>query len=213
MNPNPNLIIFGPPGAGKDTQVEVLLKKLDIVPIETGAIIRDMVKSDSKIAEEIKNTIARGDLVNDSLMEAIIKDKLDEVPTERGTIFDGFPRTIKQAETLHVLLSFVGRKIDKVLFLDVPEEVLIERLTQRKICGSCGKTAFPHEERCSQCGGELVKRIDDNIESIKARIVNYRAKTAPIIAFYEKRGLIFKINGNQKPQDVTSELLTGLGID
>ena len=213
MKRNPNLVIFGPPGAGKDTQVEMLLNHLDIEPIETGAIVRDMIKATTPIALEIKETIARGDLVNDSIMEAIIKEKLESISSHKGLIMDGFPRTIKQAETLHILLSFTGRKVDTVIFLNVPEEVLIDRLSSRKICKACGATAFPYEEICAKCGGELVRRIDDNPESIKERIVNYHQKTEPIIQFYRKRGLLTEINGHQKPEDVSIEILERLGVD
>lgn len=208
-----NLVIFGPPGAGKDTQIETLLKYLKIKPIETGAAIRDMIKTDTPVARDIKETMARGDLVNDSMMEALIKDSLRQVNANMGLVMDGYPRTIKQAETLNLLLKFIGRQIDRVIFLDVPEEELVRRLSQRKICQKCGATAFPQEEVCSKCGGELVKRLDDNLDSIKMRIHNYHTKTEPIIHFYEKRGLLLTVNGNQAPENVSAEMLKGLGFD
>jgi adenylate kinase len=213
MKKNLNLIIFGPPGAGKDTQVESLLKYLPLETIETGAIIRDLIKSKSKMAREIKQIVERGDLVNDSMMESIIRDRLEKVDSGNGLVLDGFPRTVKQAETLALIFSFVGRAVDKVIFLDVPDEVLIERLSQRKICKLCGATAFPHEEKCSKCNGNLVKRIDDNLDSINVRLQNYHLKTKPIIDFYTKRGIILRINGDQSPDLVSKEMLEGLGVD
>jgi len=213
MKKNLSLIIFGPPGAGKDTQVESLLKYLSLEAIETGAIIRELIKSRSKIAKEIKEIVERGDLVNDSMMETIIRERLDKVGNDSGLVLDGFPRTVKQAETLALIFSFVGRSVDKVIFLDVPDSVLIERLSQRKICKLCGATAFPYEENCSKCNGILVKRIDDNSDSIRIRLQNYHQKTKPIIDFYTKRGLLLRVNGNQLPDKVTKEMLEGLGVD
>lgn len=213
MKHNPNMVIFGPPGAGKDTQLDVLMQHLDIEPIITGEIIREMIKSDTPIAKSVKETIARGDLVNDAMMEIIIKDRLSSVEKSSGIIVDGYPRTIKQAETLNILLAFIGRKLNKVLFLDVPEDVLINRLTQRKICVECGSTAFPSDEKCTKCGGLLEKRIDDNLDSVKARISNYKRKTEPITNFYEKRGLLLRVNGDQSRRKVSEDILEGLHID
>jgi adenylate kinase len=214
MKKNLNLIIFGPPGAGKDTQVESLLKYLPLETIETGAIIRDLIsKSRSKMAKEIKEIVERGDLVNDSMMESIIKERLEKVGKENGLVLDGFPRTVKQAESLAIIFSLVGRNIDKVIFLDVPDEILIQRLSQRKICKACGATAFPYEDKCSKCNGVLIKRIDDNLDSINVRLQNYHLKTKPIIDFYTKRGIILTVNGDQDPALVSKEMLEGLGVD
>lgn len=203
-----NLIILGPPGSGKDTQVQAILKEIDAEFISTGDIARKLASLDSSLGKKVKEKMEKGELLDDKLILEELSKKLEKINKEKGIIFDGYPRNISQAEELRKALFRLGRSIDKVIFLDVPEKELIRRLSTRFICKKCGRSILAGGKKCPFCGGKLVKRIDDISNSrILNRIQVYYEKTELLIEYYEKEGLLVAINGNQSPEDVTKDIL------
>lgn len=207
------LILLGPPGAGKGTQASILSEKLDIITISTGAILRAAVKENTPLGQEAKTYLDDGQLVPDRLVIEIIKERLKSDDCKNGFILDGFPRTVKQAEELD---RFV--EIDKVLTLDVSDEVIIERLTGRRECSKC---AAPYhisfnppetEGKCDKCGGDLICRADDNKETIEKRLAVYHEQTEPIKAYYMQQGKVVIAHGKEKLEDTVKEVLTVLDI-
>ena len=197
-----NLILLGPPGAGKGTQAKRLQDRYGIVQISTGDMLRAEVAAGSEVGLQAKAVMEAGELVSDEIVSGIIGEALDKLPAETGVIFDGYPRTAAQAESLDVILSGRGRKLDRVIELGVDEDALVERITGRFTCAKCGagyhdtfkqpKTAGT----CDQCGStEFKRRPDDNEETVRTRMAEYRAKTAPILPIYEARGLLQRVDG------------------
>lgn len=197
-----NIILLGPPGAGKGTQASRLMAERGMVQISTGDMLRAAVKSGSEIGKLADEIMKAGKLFPDDLMSQLLGERLDEPDTARGVIFDGYPRTEAQAEALDRLLAERGRTLDHVIELEVDENALVERITGRYTCARCGegyhdRFKLPKAEGiCDVCGStEFKRRADDNEATVRTRMAEYRAKTAPILPIYEARGLVRRIDG------------------
>lgn len=210
-----NLILVGPPGAGKGTQGEILSEKLNIDTISTGAMLRAAIKNDTEVGKLAKQYINEGKLVPDDVIIKVVKERLSEPDCEGGFILDGFPRTTAQAQAL----KESGIRIDKVLSIEVPDDVIIERLSSRRECSKC---AAPYhivfhkplkEGVCDKCGGALIQRADDNPETIKNRLKVYHEQTEPIKDFYEGEGLLVRAVGQSSIEDTTKEVFKALGLE
>ena len=212
-----NIVLMGPPGAGKGTQADVMARNLFVLHISTGDIFRANIKAGTELGQLANQYISKGDLVPDEVTLAMIKDRLAEDDCAKGFILDGLPRTIGQADALEAILAEQGKQLDKVVNIDVPEELLIARLCGRRVCRNCSQTYHlennpPTEAgRCDECGGELYQRADDSEETIKNRLEVYRAQSEPLIAYYEQKGLLLSINGNQTINNVLMDIGKGLG--
>lgn len=197
-----NIILLGPPGAGKGTQASRLQEERGMVQLSTGDMLRAAVKGGTPVGLKAKAVMEAGELVSDEIVSGIIGEALDKLPAETGVIFDGYPRTAAQAESLDDILTARGRKLDHVIELGVDEDALVERITGRFTCGKCGAgyhDTFKQPKvagTCDQCGStEFKRRPDDNEETVRTRMAEYRAKTAPILPIYEARGLLQRVDG------------------
>jgi len=214
-----NIILLGPPGAGKGTQASRLEKERGMVQLSTGDMLRAAVAAGSEIGLEAKAVMDAGELVSDEIVTGILSARLDEPDTALGFILDGYPRTVAQAESLERLLAEKGRALDHVIELAVDEEALVDRITGRFSCGKCG--AGYHERYklprvptlCDVCGAEeqFKRRPDDNAQTVRNRLAEYRAKTAPILPFYEAKGIVTRIDGMAPIGEVSAAIETILG--
>ncbi len=214
-----NIVLMGPPGAGKGTQAEVMARNLFVPHISTGDIFRANIKAGTELGQLANQYISKGDLVPDEVTMAMIRDRLAEDDCAEGFILDGLPRTIGQADALEGVLADQGKSLDKVVNIDVPIEKLIARLSGRRVCRNCSQTYHllnnpPMEEGiCDECGGELYQRADDSEETIKNRLDVYVAQSSPLIEYYEAKGLLLSIDGDQSINDVLTDIGRGLGKD
>lgn len=212
-----NIILLGPPGAGKGTQAQRLVEKHGMRQLSTGDMLRAAVKAGTPTGLEAKAVMDRGELVSDAIVSALIGDELDAMGAGVGAIFDGYPRTAAQAGSLDEILSARGRKLDHVVELEVNEDALVERITGRFTCATCGKGYHDKFEQpkvpgvCDKCGGtEFKRRPDDNAETVRTRMAEYRAKTAPILPIYEERGIVTKVDGMAEMDEVTAAIEAAL---
>jgi adenylate kinase len=211
------LILLGPPGAGKGTQAESLSDTLGIPHISTGDMFREAVAAGTPLGMEAKSYMDAGKLVPDEVTIGIVRERLNRPDARSGFVLDGFPRTVPQAEALDRILDDLSEKIDAVVCIDVPEEKLVRRLSQRRVCRDCG-TIYHLESkppgpdgRCTACGGELYQRDDDTEETVRRRLEVYRLQTEPLIRYYERRGLLRTVSGDQDIDSVNRDTLTELG--
>jgi adenylate kinase len=207
-----NIILLGPPGAGKGTQAQRLEQTRGMVQMSTGDMLRAAVKAGTPVGLKAKAVMEAGELVSDAIVSALIGERLDET-RDKGAIFDGFPRTGHQAEALEILLGERGRKLDHVIELEVDEDALVERITGRFSCANCGagyhdKFKLPKVEgTCDVCGAhEFKRRPDDNEQTVRTRMAEYRAKTAPILPYYEERGLVSRVDGMAAVDEVARQI-------
>jgi adenylate kinase len=214
-----NLVLMGLPGAGKGTQAEKIVEKYGVPHISTGDMFRAAIKDGTELGNKAKSYMDKGELVPDEVTVGIVKERLSKDDCEKGFLLDGFPRTVAQAESLDQILNSLGRPLDYVLSIEVEKDHLMERLTGRRICKKCGATYHvvfnpPKEANvCDKCGGELYQRDDDNEQTVGNRLEVNIKQTEPLLKFYEEKGILRKINGDQDITKVFSdidELLGGL---
>jgi adenylate kinases len=213
-----NIILLGPPGAGKGTQAQRLVARRAMVQLSTGDMLRAAVKAGTPVGLKAKAVMDAGELVSDEIVSGIIGEALDQLPPETGVIFDGYPRTAAQAESLDALLAERGRHLDHVVELEVDEDALVDRITGRFTCAGCGEGYHDRYKQpsvegvCDRCGGtEFKRRPDDNEETVRTRMAEYRAKTAPILPIYEARGIVSRVDGMADIDDVSEAIESVLG--
>ncbi|MFZ5792170.1 MAG: adenylate kinase [Pseudomonadota bacterium] len=210
-----NLILLGPPGAGKGTQAKRLEAARGLVQLSTGDMLRAAVASGSALGQQAKKVMEAGQLMPDEIIIAMIAERIAEPDARKGFVLDGFPRTEAQAEALDKMLAGRGTRLDAVIELTVDEAVLIERISGRFSCAKCGAGYHDKYQRpkvegvCDRCGStEFVRRKDDNPETLKARLEAYRAQTAPIVPYYRRKGLLKQVDGMASPDEVTRQIET-----
>ncbi len=208
------IIMLGAPGAGKDTQAQMIADKYDIPHISTGDIFRENVKKGTALGMEAKKYMDQGLLVPDELTVKILLDRVAQADCKNGYVLDGFPRTIPQAEVLDKAIKELGEKIDYAINVDVPDENIIRRMSGRRACLACGATYHiehipPKQEGiCDKCGKELVQRDDDKEETVKNRLDVYHKQTQPLIDFYTKQGVLRTVDGTMDMKDVFTAITT-----
>ena len=207
-----NLVLLGPPGAGKGTQAERLGEELKLPHVASGDLFRENLKNKTELGLMANRYMAKGELIPDDVTIAMIRDRLKRPDYENGVILDGFPRTLAQAEGLKAIITDMGRKLDGVLYIAVPDEELVDRLSGRRICRRC-QTPYhvqfnPPQEQgvCGTCGGELYQRDDDKPETVRARLKVYHQQTSPLIDFYRQYGLLTEVDGSGDIENVSSAL-------
>lgn len=206
------LILIGPPASGKGTQAAVLKEKLGIAHISTGDMLRAALKKGTELGLKAKEYMESGGLVPDDLVIAMVQERLQEPDAKDGFLLDGFPRTRPQAEALDTALQQSGVDIDAVVFIDVPDETVLERMTGRRTDPETGTIYhMTFNPPPPEVADRVVQRQDDNPDSVKVRLEKYHAETAPIVPFYQAKGLIKEISGLQKPDEVTAAILAALG--
>jgi adenylate kinase len=210
------IILLGPPGAGKGTQAEFIAKKFSIPHISTGDIFRAAVKDGTEMGLKAKEYMDKGALVPDDVVVGIVQARLLAPDCAKGFLLDGFPRTVVQAEALKSSLAMAGKYIDAAVLIDVPKEDLVERLTGRRLCRSCGSIyhvgANPSKVAgiCDKCGGETYQRDDDTVETVGRRLDVYANETAPLIDYFQGENTLIKINGLQSMEKVTIDIVDAL---
>ncbi len=204
-----NLIILGPPGAGKGTQADLLTQRYKIPHISTGDMFREILKNNqSQLSQEIKVYVQKGELVPDNLVLEMVRTRLQEDDVKNGFILDGFPRTKAQAEGLDEILTSLNKQLDLAIYLKTSYETILDRLTGRRVCLHCGanyhvKYSPPKQEGiCDRCGGELYQREDDKEETIRKRLEIYESQTKEIIDYYRDKGILFTVSGDLPAKDV-----------
>jgi adenylate kinase len=208
------IVLLGPPGAGKGTQADKLATRLGIPKIATGDVLRAALRAGTKRGLEAKAYMDRGDLVPDSVILGILQDVMTSPETKKGAILDGAVRTVPQAEGLGVMLSEIGKKVDKVLLFDVDDDELVRRLSTRTVCEGCQTPYMGRDpgSRCEKCGGKLVRRKDDEPEAIRNRLEVYRKQTAPVIDWYRDNEMkVLKIKADGPVDEVTARAAKALG--
>lgn len=211
-----HILLMGPPGAGKGTQAAKLVEQFSIPHISTGDMFRAAVKAGTPLGQQAKQCMDAGQLVPDSVTIGIVKERLAEPDCKEGFILDGFPRTTEQAEALDRTLQELGIKLDRVINIIVPDDVLVRRLTGRRICRSCGATYHlefnPSKQGaiCDKCSGEIYQRDDDREETVTKRLAVYQAQTKPLIEYYQDRGLYTEIDGQQDIDKVMADIVDSL---
>ena len=211
------IVMLGPPGAGKGTQAKVLSEKLGIPHVSSGDIFRENMRDQTELGLNAAQFIKRGELVPDDVTIAMIRERISRPDCEQGVVLDGFPRTAPQAEALDEMLSDLNKgQVNAVPCVDVPNEVLIDRLTGRRTCRAKGHIFHiifnpPKEEgKCDIDGSELYQREDDSVETVSNRISVYQKQTQPLIDYYQQRGVLLEINGDQAIEAVLDEIMTAL---
>ena len=212
-----NIILLGPPGAGKGTQARILVDGRDMIQLSTGDMLRDARSSGTAMGQKVAAIMDAGELVTDEIVIGLIEEKL-EGDHGGGFIFDGFPRTLAQADALNDILAKYGTGLAHVVAMEVNDDALVQRITARSTCGNCGEVynditkPIPADEKCSNCGGtEFKRRADDNEESLKTRLMEYYKKTSPLIGYYYAKGDLRPVNGLADIKEVTASIEAILG--
>lgn len=208
-----HIILLGAPGVGKGTQAKLIMEHFEIPQVSTGDILRAEVKKGSPLGRKIKTIMENGELVSDEIILQIVENRLREPDARQGFILDGFPRTIPQADGLKQILGRLNIAGLKVIEISLPDELIIQRLTSRRVCSECGKLFNllfdpPAEgNKCSNCGGEIFQRNDDREETIKNRLAVYRKDTEPLIGYYKKQKHFFRIDGRGGIREIFENIL------
>ncbi len=214
-----NIVMLGPPGAGKGTQAALLAERLGIPHVATGDLFREALKAETKLGLTAKAYMERGELVPDEVTVAMVRERLRKPDCDQGLILDGFPRTKEQAKALEGLLAEEDKAIDAALFIDAEEEELVRRLSSRWTCGNCQAVynviSNPprREGKCDLCGGQLYQRPDDVPETVRNRIVVYRDQTSPLIDYYQAEGLLITIKSEGGIERVQEKILEALRVE
>jgi adenylate kinase len=212
-----NIILLGPPGAGKGTQAKRLMEKYSIPQVSTGDMLRAALKEGTPLGLEAKKFMDQGALVPDSVVIGLVKERIQKKDAAKGYMLDGFPRNVSQAETLDKMLAGMSQKIDHVVSVEVPSSELIGRLTGRRTCKGCGAgfhVMFDPPKKdgvCDKCGGELYQRADDNEKTVMSRLDVYEAQTKPLIEYYEKQAKLRRIDGVGNMSDILDRIQAVLG--
>lgn len=219
-----HVILMGPQGSGKGTQAARLAPRLGLVPIATGELFRSAIEAETDLGRRIKAIYDAGQLVPDDLTVALVEERLDEIGRRRalgegvrGAIYDGFPRTRAQAEALDKALAARGEAVSIVVQIDVPVDKLIARLAGRRVCSGCGRVFHvefnppPMDGVCDVCGGELRQRADDTPEAVQRRLDLYFAETAPLLRYYDDRGLVVRLDGDRPIDELTEAIVAAIG--
>ncbi|MFE8698622.1 adenylate kinase [Cytobacillus sp. FJAT-53684] len=212
-----NLVLMGLPGAGKGTQAEKIVEKYGIPHISTGDMFRAAIKGETELGLKAKSFMDKGELVPDEVTIGIVRERLSKDDCEKGFLLDGFPRTVPQADALENILEELNKKINFVINIDVDQDILMERLTGRRICKDCGATYHlvfnppAKEDKCDRCDGELYQRADDNEATVKTRLDVNIKQTKPLLDFYETKGYLRNIDGRQDIGKVFTDLDRLLG--
>jgi adenylate kinase len=214
-----NIILLGPPGAGKGTQARILVEKYGMVQLSTGDMLRAAKTSGTEMGNRVAAVMARGDLVTDDIVIGLIAEQLDGEAGQHGLIFDGFPRTLAQADALEALLRDKGKALDAVIEMRVEDEALIERVAGRFSCANCGEVYHDQTKPtaksgvCDKCGStDFVRRADDNADAMRVRLLNYYRNTAPLIGYYHAKGTLKSVDGLGEIDTIATEIREGLGI-
>lgn len=207
-----NIILLGPPGAGKGTQAERVAWACAIPHISTGDMLREAVAKETELGKLAQEFMSKGELVPDEVVIGIVKERLLEKDAERGFLLDGFPRTVPQANALEKALAAVGSRIDMVLNIDCPDEEVVRRISGRYICRSCGRPYHVEfnppkvDGICDFCGGELYQRADDRAEAVRNRLAVYHRQTAPLIDYYREKGVVVEVDGAKSVSEVAENI-------
>jgi len=210
------LVLLGAPGAGKGTQAKKIAQKFKISHISTGNILRNEINNDTELGRKACNFVKQGKLVPDEMIIEIIKKELEGKRSVKGFLMDGFPRNLKQAKMFQDLLDSIGTKLDSVINIDVSKDEIIKRLTSRRTCQSCNNTCSINDlkdigtAKCPECGGDLIKRRDDEIEVVTERLNVYEKETKPLIDYYREHNLLVNIDGTGLENQVTERVLKHL---
>ena len=207
-----NIVLLGAPGAGKGTQAQRLVADYGVAHISTGDLLRAAVKAQSELGVAAKKYMDAGELVPDQLVIDLVKERLAADDAQKGFILDGFPRNTTQAVTLDTELAAMGRELDGALLVDVPAEVIIDRLSSRRTCRDCGYTAGPDTTVCPSCAGEMYQRDDDKPETIKNRLDVYEKNTSPLVEYYRGQGILKVVDGNRDIDVVFEDVKAELGL-
>jgi adenylate kinase len=211
-----NLTLFGPPGSGKGTQAGYLTEHFGIPQVSTGDLFRSEIQAETPLGKKVKEYLDRGDLVPDDVTLAVVKRRLQDPDTTRGVLFDGFPRTVTQAGELDRMLESMGRRMDRVIFVQVPTEMLVNRMAGRLTCPKCGRTYHPKlappkdDTRCDVDGTELVMREDDRPETARRRIGVYLEQTLPVLAHYRQQHVVTDVDGTGDIEEVRTRILRAI---
>lgn len=206
-----NIVLLGAPGAGKGTQAAKLVEDKGLCHISTGDILREAVKNETELGLKAKAYMDAGDLVPDELIIDLMRERINQPDTSKGVILDGFPRTTTQAVALDTMLKELNRPLDHALLVDVDPEVIVKRLTSRRMCKECGAIGTAADgEVCKKCGGEMYQRDDDNEATVRNRLEVYAKSTAPLIDYYKGSDLLITVDGDRDVNEVYADVLAAL---
>lgn len=207
-----NLVLLGAPGAGKGTQAQKLVSDFGLDHISTGDLLRTAVKDNTELGQVAKTYMDAGELVPDSLVIDLVKERLAQDGSQAGFILDGFPRNTAQAQALDEALQELGISIDKALLVSVEPEVIVERLSNRRVCKSCGYTGTAQDSVCPRDGGKMYQRDDDTAETVRGRLAVYSEKTAPLIDYYQDKDMLVEVDGDREIDDIYEDVKDLLGL-
>lgn len=207
-----NIVLLGAPGAGKGTQAAKLVEEFGLCHISTGDMLRAAVKNQTELGMKAKGYMDAGDLVPDQLIVDLMRERMQEDDTKKGVLLDGFPRTTAQAVALDSMLAELERPLDCALMVDVDFEVIVKRLTSRRMCRECGYIGSVADEKCPKCAGEMYQRDDDNETTVRNRLDVFQQSTAPLIKYYRGGNLLVTVDGDRAPEEVYADVKKALNL-